>query len=296
MSSKKEKRKRETQLDGDDVAESNTHDTDKESEKPKESRRKHKKTEQTTEESHTSLPQEVTSVAPELFDQVKQLRKQGKADTAKIRNSLFGNKKKQSLKSSLRSALRLLNVPNLPEDVRQRKEAEVKILRKAVEDSQTKQHEDKLLRWYSHIKFFEKRKLLRREAQLLRQLNTMKTSDRDETSAEEPIRAELQQVRDNIDYVNHYPRGFKYISLFPTKKDGDTGEAPDLEEQRLKIRALVAKNKERALRLEQEKSNNTHYPVSQSAEKEIEDEQFLVFEGKNNKSSESRNSRKVFKD
>ena len=146
------------------------------------------------------------------------------ADQKRVRDSLFTDaaaNRKTAIKSQIRSAQRLLTRTSIPAPIKSRKEAEVRILQTRLLESQRKQKVDKYLHRYARIRFFEKRKLLRQENQLIKRLQTLNTEVTQPGSIgadEAAIRASLAKVRADIDYVNLFPHGMKYIALFPAYK------------------------------------------------------------------------------
>lgn len=97
------------------------------------------------------------------------------------------------------------------------------------------------LLWFPpQVRFFERRKLLRR-------LASLKATIADNGAAPTPLQAsQLRSLQADLQYVTHFPPGEKYVSLLV---DADSPEAREVQQrQRTRLRALVnAQQAERAL-------------------------------------------------
>lgn len=130
------------------------------------------------------------------------------------------------LKQRIRDLTRLLNKPDLDPIIKQHKERDLARVQAALESKQKENEAAKIDARYKHIKFYEKRKILRKLAGLQRQLSTLYSkSGGDVMSAEEKaIRKQIAQWQLDRDYVEYYPHGEKYIALYANKKKGEEGE------------------------------------------------------------------------
>ncbi|EMD32965.1 hypothetical protein CERSUDRAFT_161025 [Gelatoporia subvermispora B] len=154
----------------------------------------------------------------------------------------------QKLKAALRQTRRLLAKDKLAADVRVETERRAKALEADLARAEQAKKERAMSVRYHAIKFFERQKVTRKLKQTKRQLSG--TRDSAERKA---IEEKLFALRVDLNYIIHYPKTKKYISLFPpevrnpeqsTKKDKqkekakDKGEA-DTDVQREELRAWV---------------------------------------------------------
>jgi len=116
---------------------------------------------------------------------------------------------KQKLKSSLRQAKRLLAKENLAADKRVEAERRVKALEAELEQADQSQKERAMAVRYHKVKFFERQKVMRKLKKLKKQLDS--NDEKNHTQ----VAAQLLEERVNLNYILHYPKTKKYISLFP---------------------------------------------------------------------------------
>ncbi|XRB14722.1 rRNA-processing protein EFG1 [Pseudoscourfieldia marina] len=121
-------------------------------------------------------------------------------------------------KRAIRGVERLLAKESLPAEVRKAHEAKLKQLQAEAEKWATAQRESKIAKRYHKVKFFEKRKLVRKLAKLQR--------DAAPASAVDAVKADLM-------YVKHFPPGEKYVSLL-------VGDTPELQARRAHFRQIIA--------------------------------------------------------
>ncbi|TRM68917.1 hypothetical protein BD626DRAFT_543852 [Schizophyllum amplum] len=127
----------------------------------------------------------------------------------------------QKIKSSLRQARRLLAKDNINADVRNTTERRVKALEGELEKAETAKKERTLAAKYHKVKFFERQKALRKVQQLKREL-TDSPDDAD-------LQSRLFEQRVDLNYVLHYPKLQKYISLYPSQKSDDAEAEADAQ-------------------------------------------------------------------
>ncbi|KAG2127226.1 hypothetical protein DEU56DRAFT_820810 [Suillus clintonianus] len=141
----------------------------------------------------------------------------------------------QKIKSSLRQTRRLLAKENLAADVRVETERRLKALEADLARAETSKKERTYAMKYHKVKFFERQKLVRRIKQVKRDLTS------GQETKKEKLEGELEGLRVDLNYVLHYPRTKKYISLFPPeKRQGDAvSTTPDDSDQRITVRALI---------------------------------------------------------
>ena len=82
---------------------------------------------------------------------------------------------------------------------------------------------------YHKVRFFERIKLERRIHKLQRAL---KQCNNDEETSQE-----LSRARDDLEYVLHFPKGEKYVSLLKNAEDAEA--QAQLERERVRLRAMV---------------------------------------------------------
>jgi len=142
--------------------------------------------------------------------------------------------KKKNYPRLIRDLKRLINKKGLDADVKATKEKELEAL---IKEHEQKTKEDKWEERYKSVRFFEKKKVTRKINQVNKRLAKLYTSDASDVAAEEAkLRASLAKHQLDLQYIEHFPRGHKYIALFPTEDRED----PKLEAQRAKMRELVA--------------------------------------------------------
>ena len=137
-----------------------------------------------------------------------------------VDQSLFGDTHKQSnLKQQIRSIGRLLNKSQqLDATLVQRKQTELRILTDQLSDKQRRGRLDRIDRRYKMVKFIERQKVVRRMRALHRRLTGLTSTSRGASEEEKVIRAEMERVQADLDYIDYYPRGTKYVALFATSK------------------------------------------------------------------------------
>ncbi|KAF8339342.1 hypothetical protein F5887DRAFT_981068 [Amanita rubescens] len=109
----------------------------------------------------------------------------------------------QKIKASLRQTRRLLAKDKLAADVRVATERRLKALEADLQHAELARKERTLAVRYHKIKFFERQKVVRKINQAKKRL----------ASAD----ATLFDLRIDLNYILHYPKMEKYISLFPSE-------------------------------------------------------------------------------
>ncbi|KAG0700202.1 hypothetical protein DFH29DRAFT_983162 [Suillus ampliporus] len=128
----------------------------------------------------------------------------------------------QKIKSSLRQTRRL-------------PERRLKALEADLAHAETARKERTYAIKYHKVKFFERQKLVRRIKQVKRDLTSAQGKER------EKLEGELDDLRVDLNYVLHYPRTKKYISLFPPERRhvDPISTTSDDNDQRITVRALI---------------------------------------------------------
>lgn len=141
----------------------------------------------------------------------------------------------QKIKSSLRQTRRLLAKESLAADVRVETERRLKALEADLARAETARKERTYAMKYHKVKFFERQKLVRRIKQVKRDLTS--AQGKEQTKLE----GELESLRVDLNYILHYPKTRKYISLFPPeRRQIDTvSTTSDDNDQRISVRALI---------------------------------------------------------
>ncbi|KIK34839.1 hypothetical protein CY34DRAFT_97214 [Suillus luteus UH-Slu-Lm8-n1] len=141
----------------------------------------------------------------------------------------------QKIKSSLRQTRRLLAKESLAADVRVETERRLKALEADLARAETARKERTYAMKYHKVKFFERQKLVRRIKQVKRDLTSAQGKER------EKLDSELEGLRVDLNYILHYPKTKKYISLFPPERrqiDSVSTNSDD-NDQRIAVRALI---------------------------------------------------------
>ncbi|CAM9416687.1 unnamed protein product, partial [Ectocarpus sp. 12 AP-2014] len=119
-----------------------------------------------------------------------------------------GKSKNPSAKNRIRSLTRLMNKPGIEEEQRLHLQRQVDELEGKVSEREKQERERTLAVKYHKAKFFDRRKALRRLAQIHRKLKG---------DIEEAARAELERKRDSeeadLKYVLYFPKDKKYLPL-----------------------------------------------------------------------------------
>ncbi|KAG9081877.1 18S rRNA maturation protein [Ceratobasidium sp. 370] len=136
----------------------------------------------------------------------------------------------QKLKSSLRQTRRLLAKDDLAPDVRIQTERRLKSLEADLAKAETRRKERSMAVRYHKIKFFDKRKVIRKINQTKRALEAPEL----EKKERKRLQKALLGHRVDLNYILNYPKLAKYISLYPSTApdDADTTETDRLREER----------------------------------------------------------------
>ncbi|KAI4518250.1 hypothetical protein K525DRAFT_288607 [Schizophyllum commune Loenen D] len=127
----------------------------------------------------------------------------------------------QKIKSSLRQARRLLQKDKITADVRNNTERRIKALEEELEKAELARKERTFAAKYHKVKFFERQKALRKVQRLKRELA--------EKPEDEDLQSRLFERRVDLNYVLHYPKLKKYISLYPPQKSDDLAPQPPVD-------------------------------------------------------------------
>ncbi|KAF9288894.1 18S rRNA maturation protein [Mortierella alpina] len=135
-----------------------------------------------------------------------------------------------ALKKKLRDTLRLLSKnPKMPADVRLDHERRIEALKLQIAEKQVDQTEQKMATKYRMVKFFESKKADRKIKVFMRQHPDWESNEEE--------KKELESLKLDLAYIQHFPKTMKYIALYPTENADDPVVTKEREEIREKIRA-----------------------------------------------------------
>ncbi|OSC96636.1 hypothetical protein PYCCODRAFT_1260823 [Trametes coccinea BRFM310] len=120
----------------------------------------------------------------------------------------------QKIKAAIRQTRRLLAKDNLAADVRVTTERRLKSLEADLAKAEQARLERTMATRYHKIKFFERQKVVRKLNQTKRKLASSADEEEEEDERAE-LEARLAELRVDLNYILHYPKTKKYISLFP---------------------------------------------------------------------------------
>jgi hypothetical protein len=124
--------------------------------------------------------------------------------------------KRRSVKQRIRDTKRLLSKEDLPETVRLSKERVLKCLATELQEQQQVVRDKKMNKKYRMVKFFDKRKVMRRLKVLQREWSI--TTDH---TRRRELLLSLKQLRKELNYIVHYPATEKYLALYPSTESTD---------------------------------------------------------------------------
>ncbi|KAF9450113.1 hypothetical protein P691DRAFT_726683 [Macrolepiota fuliginosa MF-IS2] len=133
------------------------------------------------------------------------------------------------IKSSLRQTRRLLAKDNLAANMRVETERRLRALETELAQAELANKERAMATRYHKVKFFERQKVTRKINQTKKQLSS--TTD---DSTEKKLVNALNDLRVDLNYILHYPKLKKYISLFPPEVRQDESGSGIAEEDAAK--------------------------------------------------------------
>ena len=130
--------------------------------------------------------------------------------------------------------------PNIDENVRAVQEARLAELLREQEEKKRAAIERKLALRYHKVRFFERVKIERRLKRLRRQQKAFIRGDDSAEPLTDAEEEELKRLEEDLQYVLHFPKGEKYVSIL---KNAENPEAQEhLEAERSRLRAQVKRN------------------------------------------------------
>ncbi|PPQ93819.1 hypothetical protein CVT25_013528 [Psilocybe cyanescens] len=152
----------------------------------------------------------------------------------------------QKVKAALRQARRLLAKDKLAADVRVETERRVKALEAELNQAEAAKKERVFAVRYHKIKFFERQKVSRKLKQTKKGIEAA-----DDEAEKAKLSSELQDLRVDLNYILHYPKSKKYISLFPPEvRKGESvsaaspAETKKTDEDRAEVRRWIEEQME----------------------------------------------------
>lgn len=106
----------------------------------------------------------------------------------------------------------LSKAKNMPQKLREEKEQELKDLEKAQKENLHAEKERKYAKKYHRVKFFERIKVTRK----MEKISRIKEDERTEREKEQ-----LKTLERDLEYVLHFPKHRKYVSLFNDDEDDE---------------------------------------------------------------------------
>lgn len=146
---------------------------------------------------------------------------------------------------------------SLPADVLLENERALETLKVELKNAENVQRVKKLSKKYHMIRFFEKKKAMRRYKKTKKEYDELVSSDAEKKEIKK-LRKKLTHAETDLLYVVNFPRDVKYVALFPNEND-DEGE---LDENK-KRGAQQTSEIRNALKKEIEQMNKTNtLPIS----------------------------------
>lgn len=139
----------------------------------------------------------------------------------------------QKIKAQLRQTRRLLAKDKLAADVRTKTERRLKSLEGDLAQAERIRKERAMSARYHGVKFFERQKITRRIQQVKRQLSQSDASNKGKEAENlgkkerKQLEKKLEELRVDLNYIIHYPKLKKYISLFPPELRSQSHEHSD---------------------------------------------------------------------
>ncbi|KJA28793.1 hypothetical protein HYPSUDRAFT_108359, partial [Hypholoma sublateritium FD-334 SS-4] len=132
----------------------------------------------------------------------------------------------QKIKAALRQTRRLLAKDKLAADVRVETERRQRALEAELQQAEVARKERAFALRYHKIKFFERQKVSRKLKQAKKAVDAASSK-----SEKKKASSELYDLRVDLNYILHYPKAKKYISLFPPEvRKGEEPSAASLAE------------------------------------------------------------------
>mmetsp|Transcript_11002 Transcript_11002/g.41085 ORF Transcript_11002/g.41085 Transcript_11002/m.41085 type:complete len:270 (-) Transcript_11002:349-1158(-) len=164
-------------------------------------------------------------------------RRKGYASAASSKQR--GLRKPPSTKNRIRSLQRLLKKAQCEEQKEALRE-QLKQLDKKMKTNRQKELERKYATRYHKIKFFERQKVRRRLRSVTKELARVegkKKGDSDSVEEQDALLERKRKLEEDLAYIDYYPKGVKYYSLFGRSQGVDDPKTEQLR-QEMRVRAL----------------------------------------------------------
>lgn len=146
---------------------------------------------------------------------------------------------------------------SLPADVLLENERALETLKVELKNAENLQRVKKLSKKYHMIRFFEKKKALRKYKKAKKEYDELVSNDGEKKEIKK-LRKKLTHAETDLLYVVNFPRDVKYVALFPNEND-DNGEV----DENKKRGAQQTSEIRNALKREIEQMNKTNtLPIS----------------------------------
>lgn len=146
---------------------------------------------------------------------------------------------------------------SLPADVLLENERALETLKVELKNAENVQRVKKLSKKYHMIRFFEKKKALRKYKKAKKEYDELVSNDGEKKEIKK-LRKKLTHAETDLLYVVNFPRDVKYVALFPNEND-DNGEV----DENKKRGAQQTSEIRNALKREIEQMNKTNtLPIS----------------------------------
>lgn len=131
---------------------------------------------------------------------------------------------KSKLKKKLRDIERTLRKENLPVNIRVEKERAVKALKLELEEKEMELKAATIIKKYRMIRFFERKKALRKYKQALKAVKDLEANESSEKKDLKKAKKVLRHCEVDLAYVVNFPKIEKYIALYPNDTDVDAND------------------------------------------------------------------------
>lgn len=142
--------------------------------------------------------------------------------SVKVGDALGGSTAK--LKKKIRDIERLLKKDTLSADVRVVNERALKTLKNELKGSELNLKAKKLSKRYHMVRFFERKKAIRRLKQAKKNLE-LAAKEKDDTKVKE-LEELVKKYEVDLVYVVTFPKTEKYVSLYPNSEEPETADDP----------------------------------------------------------------------
>lgn len=167
--------------------------------------------------------------------QAQQRGKRSRSNANSLEMAQFIDAGSNKIKKRIRDLERLLTRKrdSLPDTIIVEKERTLEALKLELENAQLKTKIKQNAKKYHMVRFFERKKALRRYKKALKAV--------EESQKDEKRKKDLLQKSVDLCYVVNFPKTEKYIALYPTNEESDSGKT---DAKRQVFRDLVSKQLE----------------------------------------------------